>query len=151
LAADSRKKNRYGNRAKELSLWGFKALPFFLQSLHNNRGMDTTSASADTSNGGNEDPGKVEGQRSLPNEAEQLSAYKELAFLDRFLALWILLAMVVGIILGNFVPNTGPALQKGKFVGVSIPIGKCPTAVNTRSLLTGSSDRFARYDVSNPL
>jgi len=31
--------------------------------------------------------------------------------------------MAVGIILGNFVPNTGPALQKGKFVGVSMPIG----------------------------
>lgn len=32
--------------------------------------------------------------------------------------------MVIGILLGNFVPNTGPALQKGKFVGVSVPIGK---------------------------
>ncbi|GAB1208817.1 hypothetical protein APSETT445_007580 [Aspergillus pseudonomiae] len=31
--------------------------------------------------------------------------------------------MAIGIILGNFVPNTGPALQQGKFVGVSIPIG----------------------------
>ncbi|KAL1965033.1 hypothetical protein VTN77DRAFT_6093 [Rasamsonia byssochlamydoides] len=30
--------------------------------------------------------------------------------------------MAVGIILGNFVPNTGPALQRGTFVGVSIPI-----------------------------
>jgi ACR3 family arsenite transporter len=32
--------------------------------------------------------------------------------------------MEIGIILGNFVPNTGPVLQKGKFVGVSVPIGK---------------------------
>jgi ACR3 family arsenite transporter len=31
--------------------------------------------------------------------------------------------MAIGIILGNFVPETGPALQKGKFVGVSVPIG----------------------------
>ncbi|PVH93760.1 arsenical-resistance protein ACR3 [Periconia macrospinosa] len=30
--------------------------------------------------------------------------------------------MAIGIILGNFVPSTGPALQKGKFVGVSVPI-----------------------------
>ncbi|KAJ4031981.1 arsenicals resistance [Fusarium oxysporum] len=30
--------------------------------------------------------------------------------------------MAIGIILGNFVPETGPALQKGKFVGVSVPI-----------------------------
>ncbi|KAA6406451.1 MAG: arsenical-resistance [Lasallia pustulata] len=37
-------------------------------------------------------------------------------------ALWILLAMAISIILGNFVPNTGPALQRGKLVGVSVPI-----------------------------
>lgn len=52
------------------------------------------------------------------------SAFKNLGILDRFLALWIFLAMAIGIILGNFVPNTGPALQKGKFVGVSVPIGE---------------------------
>ena len=32
--------------------------------------------------------------------------------------------MAVGIILGAFVPNVGPALQKKLFVGVSVPIGK---------------------------
>ncbi|KAH8205762.1 hypothetical protein TruAng_000038 [Truncatella angustata] len=51
-----------------------------------------------------------------------VSAFKALGFLDRYLAVWILLAMIIGILLGNFVPATGPALQKGKFVGVSIPI-----------------------------
>ena len=56
---------------------------------------------------------------------ESVSAFKSLGWLDRFLALWIFLAMLVGILLGNFVPSTGPALQKGKFVGVSVPIGKC--------------------------
>ena len=30
--------------------------------------------------------------------------------------------MALGIILGNFVPETGPALQRGTFVGVSVPI-----------------------------
>ncbi|KAJ5176043.1 uncharacterized protein N7482_001920 [Penicillium canariense] len=50
------------------------------------------------------------------------STFKSLGWLDRFLAVWIFLAMAIGIILGNFVQNTGPALQKGKFVGVSIPI-----------------------------
>jgi ACR3 family arsenite transporter len=55
--------------------------------------------------------------------AAKVSAFKSLGILDRFLALWIFLAMLVGILLGNFVPNTGPALQKGKFVGVSVPIG----------------------------
>lgn len=52
------------------------------------------------------------------------SIFRNLGILDRFLALWIFLAMAIGIILGNFVPNVGPALQKGKFVGVSVPIGK---------------------------
>ncbi|KAG2418328.1 hypothetical protein HFD88_001429 [Aspergillus terreus] len=59
------------------------------------------------------------------NETENTgptSAFQQLAILDRFLALWIFLAMAVGIILGNFVPNTGPALERGKFVGVSVPI-----------------------------
>jgi ACR3 family arsenite transporter len=50
------------------------------------------------------------------------SVIKGLGWLDRFLAVWILLAMIIGILLGNFVESTGPALQKGKFVGVSIPI-----------------------------
>lgn len=52
------------------------------------------------------------------------SIFKSLGILDRFLAVWIFLAMAVGIILGNFVDNVGPALQKGKFVGVSVPIGE---------------------------
>jgi ACR3 family arsenite transporter len=32
--------------------------------------------------------------------------------------------MAIGIVLGNTVPSSGPALQRGEFVGVSIPIGK---------------------------
>ncbi|KAL2833804.1 sodium bile acid symporter family-domain-containing protein [Aspergillus cavernicola] len=53
---------------------------------------------------------------------EKKSAFKNLGILDRFLVVWIFLAMAIGIILGNFVPSTGPALQRGKFVGVSVPI-----------------------------
>ncbi|KAM5351126.1 hypothetical protein ACJ41O_003849 [Fusarium nematophilum] len=59
---------------------------------------------------------------SPPRKPVNSSAFKSLGWLDRFLALWILLAMAVGIILGNFVPSTGPALERGKFVGVSVPI-----------------------------
>lgn len=33
--------------------------------------------------------------------------------------------MGVGIAIGNTVDNAGPALQRGEFVGVSIPIGTC--------------------------
>lgn len=53
---------------------------------------------------------------------DKVSTFNGLGWLDRFLAVWILLAMIIGVLLGNFVPSTGPALQKGKFVGVSIPI-----------------------------
>lgn len=77
----------------------------------------------------------LEKQQNQPNDDGQLnnactcaaprqSAFKSLGILDTFLAVWIFLAMAVGIILGNFVPNTGRALQRGTFVGVSIPIGE---------------------------
>lgn len=68
-------------------------------------------------------------KQSDPNSAnevqEKKSMFSSLGLLDRFLAVWIFLAMAIGIILGNFVPSTGPALERGKFVGVSIPIGMC--------------------------
>jgi ACR3 family arsenite transporter len=60
-----------------------------------------------------------------PPGGQSLSVFKGLGWLDRLLALWIFLAMVLGILLGNFVPNTSEALEKGKFVDVSIPIGMC--------------------------
>lgn len=72
--------------------------------------------------------------RALPSDEEKqdgtepsdsgTSVYAGLGWLDRLLALWILLAIIVGMLLGNFVDNVGPALQRGKFVGVSIPIGE---------------------------
>ncbi|KAJ9642122.1 arsenicals resistance [Knufia peltigerae] len=76
---------------------------------------------------------EVEPSTSIPDDVEQQnqdktnppvqsSVFKSLGILDQFLALWIFLAMLIGILLGNFVPNTGPALQRGEFVGVSIPI-----------------------------
>jgi ACR3 family arsenite transporter len=65
----------------------------------------------------------LEQQRNSQSPDVHTSAFKSLGILDKFLALWIFLAMLIGILLGNFVPNTGPALQRGKFVGVSIPIG----------------------------
>ncbi|RFU78696.1 arsenical-resistance [Trichoderma arundinaceum] len=44
---------------------------------------------------------------------QELSAFKSLGFPDRFLAVWIFLAMAIGIILGNFVPSMSTALKKG--------------------------------------
>ncbi|KAK4230657.1 arsenical-resistance protein Acr3 [Podospora fimiseda] len=59
---------------------------------------------------------------TTPNSKSNVPTFKSLSFLDRFLALWIFLAMLIGILLGNFVEDVGPALQKGTFVDVSIPI-----------------------------
>ncbi|KAI1379476.1 arsenical-resistance protein ACR3 [Hypoxylon crocopeplum] len=61
-------------------------------------------------------------QHEVLTTSPKQSAFKSLGWLDRFLAVWILLAMAVGILLGNFVPGTADALQKGQFVGVSVPI-----------------------------
>ena len=64
----------------------------------------------------------VEQQSSGQNAAKK-SVYQSLGWLDRLLALWILLAIIIGILLGNYVESVGPALQRGKFVQVSVPIG----------------------------
>lgn len=59
-------------------------------------------------------------------EEQKVAPLRGLSFLDRFLVILIILAMVIGILLGNFVPSTAKALQRGTFVGVSIPIGTLP-------------------------
>ncbi|WP_407287754.1 ACR3 family arsenite efflux transporter [Streptomyces sp. BP-8] len=46
----------------------------------------------------------------------------QLSFLDRFLAVWILLAMAAGLGLGRLVPGLGDALAKVTLTGVSLPI-----------------------------
>lgn len=78
---------------------------------------------------------EVNGSRS-EERAEPQSMFKSLGILDRFLAVWIFLAMAVGIILGALVDTVGPALQKGEFVGVSVPIGMF-------YLLNWAQNRFA--------
>ncbi|KAI7496615.1 arsenical-resistance protein ACR3 [Hortaea werneckii] len=47
---------------------------------------------------------------------------KGLSWLDRLLVVWTILAMAIGIIIGNLAPSVGPALQQGEFIGVSAPI-----------------------------
>ncbi|GAA5826463.1 hypothetical protein JCM5353_001830 [Sporobolomyces roseus] len=46
---------------------------------------------------------------------------KRLAILDQLLALWIILAMGIGLIIGNF-SNAAPVLESVKFVDVSVPL-----------------------------
>jgi ACR3 family arsenite transporter len=88
-------------------------------------GMPTTHGSdvpvSSPLNAKNED---VERQLAPEDSEKTVPVINGLGWLDRFLAIWILHAMIVGLLLGNYVEQTGPALQKGKFVGISIPIGK---------------------------
>lgn len=70
----------------------------------------------------------IEGQSNtsgnLSPVVNEQSAFKSLGWLDRYLAVWILLAIIIGILLGNFAPDAAAALDRGRFVGVSVPIGK---------------------------
>ncbi|KAK4702139.1 arsenite transporter, partial [Phenoliferia sp. Uapishka_3] len=61
--------------------------------------------------------------RPPPTCSRKVPKIKALAWLDKLLALWIILAMGIGIILGYFVPNTSVVLEKVKFVDVSLPLG----------------------------
>jgi len=78
------------------------------------------------------DPEKPE-QTSENPVSHKKSVYAGLGWLDRLLALWILLAIIVGMLLGNFVDGVGPALQQGKFVDVSVPIGEKPLSPHPRA------------------
>ena len=45
-----------------------------------------------------------------------------LSFLDRFLPVWIILAMAAGLLIGHFIPGIGQALGAVEVSGISIPI-----------------------------
>jgi len=51
------------------------------------------------------------------------TAPKRLSTLDKWLPLWIGLAMVAGLLLGRFVPALSDALSAMEVGGISIPIG----------------------------
>jgi arsenite transporter len=87
--------------------------------------------------------------RPQPPKEAKASVYNSLGWLDRLLALWILLAIIVGILLGNYVDSVGPALQRGKFVQVSMPIGRaCLRELKMIFPLICSSCGLACHDVS---
>jgi ACR3 family arsenite transporter len=50
------------------------------------------------------------------------AAESRLSLIDRFLPLWIVLAMAVGVGLGRLVPDLGSQLDRVKVAGVSLPI-----------------------------
>lgn len=49
-------------------------------------------------------------------------ASPRLPWLSTLLPLWVFLAMAIGIIIGKFVPEAGPNLNRTTFTGVSVPI-----------------------------
>lgn len=51
-----------------------------------------------------------------------VSQRPKLSFLDRFLPVWIILAMAAGLLIGRFVPGIGQALGAVEVGGISIPI-----------------------------
>lgn len=59
---------------------------------------------------------------SAPVEAPAGPVAGRLSFLDRFLAVWILIAMGAGLGLGRLVPGLSDALAKVTVTGVSLPI-----------------------------
>lgn len=54
--------------------------------------------------------------------AEEPSVVAKLSTLDRFLAVWILLAMAIGLGLGRAIPGLNDALAKVEIGGISLPI-----------------------------
>jgi len=90
-------------------------------------------------------------EKQAPQDAapEKKSIYKDLGWLDRLLALWILLAIIIGIVLGNFVDGMEEALQRGKFVQVSVPIGKLGILDKLVLRITDVSRGSSGYDVSD--
>ena len=47
---------------------------------------------------------------------------RQMSFLDRWLAIWILLAMGVGLLLGRFIPGLNTVLESLSIGGISVPI-----------------------------
>ncbi|MCX4578493.1 ACR3 family arsenite efflux transporter [Streptomyces sp. NBC_01571] len=57
-----------------------------------------------------------------PATAEESSVVARLSTLDRYLAVWILVAMAVGLGLGRLIPGLGDTLAKVEIGGISLPI-----------------------------
>ncbi|MEE1617000.1 ACR3 family arsenite efflux transporter [Brachybacterium sp. J153] len=55
-------------------------------------------------------------------DVEQPRVMRQMSFLDRWLPVWIIAAMVVGLLLGRFIPGLDVALEAVKIGSVSLPI-----------------------------
>ncbi|MFF0390965.1 ACR3 family arsenite efflux transporter [Kitasatospora sp. NPDC004615] len=60
---------------------------------------------------------------TAPPDHPEAGPVGKLSFLDRYLAVWILLAMGLGLGLGRTIPGLNDALSKVEVGGISLPIG----------------------------
>jgi len=58
----------------------------------------------------------------LPDVCATVRSKKRLGFLDRFLTLWIFLAMAAGVLIGRFIPGVSEALDRVSIGTTNIPI-----------------------------
>ncbi len=59
---------------------------------------------------------------SAPSSTEHPEVVGKLSTLDRYLAVWIGVAMVVGLLVGRWIPGVNTALDKVQIDGISLPI-----------------------------
>ena len=48
-----------------------------------------------------------------------------LSFFEKYLALWVVICMVIGLLLSQFIPALSIAINDLQVAGISIPIGIC--------------------------
>jgi ACR3 family arsenite transporter len=69
------------------------------------------------------DTGLGAGPAGKPADGSEPGLVAKLSTLDRFLPVWIIAAMVLGLLLGRAIPGLNDALSKVEVGGVSLPIG----------------------------
>lgn len=58
----------------------------------------------------------------MPQQTQTQQPPPGLSFLDRYLPVWIMLAMAVGLALGRALPGLSKALESMEVGGISLPI-----------------------------
>jgi len=70
----------------------------------------------------NENPNNIDTVRCCDDAGGSEGLTKKLSFLDRYLTVWIFLAMGIGIVLGNFIPNKKEAIDAVSIGTTNLPI-----------------------------
>lgn len=96
--------------------------------VQNSNGMDSKDSDQ------NENAGVVRFHATKTEliELQERSIVSRLSLLDRFLTLWIFLAMVLGILIGYFSPSSADNINSWSSGGTNIPIAVCARATMQR-------------------